>query len=124
MGQVTQSSFGIPAIEIPERFLLQDKLTWRSLNNILIYDSWWRFVRNMQIDSVQKISSSGYFGEIPEIIENIINVQKKIPGTILNTGGLSKILMSFSFFYKKIKKELIGITVSARKNLSIMAINL
>ncbi len=103
--QVTQSSFGNPQIEIPERFLLQEKMHHNSLNNILIYDSWWRFIRNMKIRSTDQISAAGFSGNIPLVIKNIIGVQNKIPRPMLKTGVISKLLMGSNFLFRHGKNE-------------------
>lgn len=99
--QVTKSSFGKAEIEIPERFLLWEKMNGQHLNNILIYDSWWRFVRNMRIDNEQKITGSGYFGTVPPVIRKMIRVQRKIPKALLNTGMFSKFFMGIQFILRK-----------------------
>ncbi len=99
--QVTRSSFGKAEIEIPERFLLLEKMNANSMDSLRIYDSWWRFVRNMNIDTEQKIKASGYFGNVPHVIEKMIRVQGKIPKTLLNTGFFSKILMGIHFMFRK-----------------------
>jgi glycosyltransferase involved in cell wall biosynthesis len=91
--QVTRSSFGNHEIEIPERFLLAEKLNPESLKDMVIYDSWWRFIRNMKIRDEKEIPENGYHGTIPETIRSMIRFQKKIPSFILKTGLFSKLLM-------------------------------
>jgi len=96
--QITRSSFGKPEIEIPERFMLLEKMGNESLNNIRIYDSWWRFIRNLKIRDEQKIPASGYPGLIPDTIREMIKFQKNIPNVLLNTGLFSKFFMGILFF--------------------------
>jgi glycosyltransferase involved in cell wall biosynthesis len=91
--QVTRSSFGNRKIEIPERFLLAEKLNPESMNDLVIYDSWWRFIRNMRIRDEKEIRENGYGGPIPQTIGSMIRFQKKIPSFILRTGLFSKLLM-------------------------------
>lgn len=99
--QVTRSSFGIAEIEIPERFMLLEKMNANCMDNISIFDSWWRFVRNMHIDTEKKITNSGYMGTVPPVIKKIIRVQEKIPAALLNTGAFSKIFMCIQFIRRK-----------------------
>jgi glycosyltransferase involved in cell wall biosynthesis len=102
--QVTRSSFGNRKIEIPERFLLAEKLNPESLKDLVIYDSWWRFIRNMQIRDEKEIAENGYCGRIPETIRSMIRFQKKIPSFILRTGLFSKLLMGIRYQIFRISK--------------------
>jgi glycosyltransferase involved in cell wall biosynthesis len=91
--QVTQSSFGKPEIEIPERLMIWGKMNPRSSRDLRIYDSWWRFVRNLQIASPAEIREAGYKGPLPLFVVSMIGWQKYIPGNVLKQGFFSKILM-------------------------------
>jgi len=102
--QVTRSSFGNRQIEIPERFLLAEKLDPGNMKDLTVYDSWWRFIRNLQIRDEKEISEHGYLGAIPETIRSMIRVQKKIPSFILNAGFFSKLLMSTHYLKSKLSK--------------------
>ena len=95
--QVTRSSFGNRQIEIPERFLLAEKLHPHSLKDWVVYDSWWRFIRNLNIRDEIEIAENGYPKAIPETIRSMIRFQKKIPSPILNIGLFSKFLMSLHY---------------------------
>jgi glycosyltransferase involved in cell wall biosynthesis len=102
--QVTRLSFGNPEIEIPERFMLAEKLDPATIQNITVFDSWWRFIRNMKITDDQKIPQSGYLGKIPDVIQEIIKFQKHIPKALLNAGLFSKFFMGIHFFLLRRKK--------------------
>jgi len=91
--QVTQSSFRVANIEIPESFYLFSKIGIDNLKDILVYDGWWRLIRNLRVTSLVKISESGYKEEVPGIIESMINWQSKIPSKILRVGFFSKFIM-------------------------------
>lgn len=91
--QVTRRSFGNPEIEIPERFLLGEKLNYSEIRQISVFDSWWRFLRNLSIRDPDQIKQSGYQGKIPEFITAMIKAQQKIPVSLLKTGLFSKIFM-------------------------------
>jgi glycosyltransferase involved in cell wall biosynthesis len=91
--QVTQRSFGRPDIEIPERFMLNEKLGSHPINHIPIFDSWWRFLRNLSIREISQIRNAGYEGRIPSFIVPMIAAQRKIPRILLNQGVFSKLFM-------------------------------
>jgi glycosyltransferase involved in cell wall biosynthesis len=101
--QVTKTSFGNREVEIPERFLLNEKLKPASLNNLIVFDSWWRFIRNLQILDEEEISENGYRGPVPETIKSMIRFQKKIPKNILRNKPSSKILMTISYLLNKLR---------------------
>ncbi len=102
--QVTHSSFGKPDIEIPERFMLAEKLGDRSIQHITVFDAWWRSLRNLSIKDITQIKNSGYSGKIPDFIPAIIKFQNKIPASILKTGLFSKTFMFI--LYLKFRKRL------------------
>ncbi len=99
--QITQSSFGNPNVEIPERFLLNSKLDKNAIRHLPIFDSWWRFIRNLRICSVSQIGNSGYDGEIPDFIPRMINFQNKIPPSVLKIGIFSKCFMTICYLSMK-----------------------
>jgi len=96
--QVTRRSFGNPQIEIPERFLLGDKLNYSGIRHIPVFDSWWRFLRNLSIRDLDQIKQSGYHGKIPDFINGMMKAQKKIPATLLKRGVFSKIFMLLHYY--------------------------
>jgi glycosyltransferase involved in cell wall biosynthesis len=91
--QVTRDCFRLRPVEIPENFYLLNKVGVVNLKNILVYDAWWRLMRNLEIRSPEEISGSGYTGEIPPVILSMVAWQKLIPLRILRIGGLSKAYM-------------------------------
>jgi glycosyltransferase involved in cell wall biosynthesis len=91
--QVTQRSFGKPSIEIPERLILNEKLDPNILRVLPIFDSWWRFIRNLSIQDISKINESGYGGIIPGFIPAMIKSQERIPKILLRNGLFSKFFM-------------------------------
>ncbi|MHA4811980.1 glycosyltransferase family 2 protein [Flavitalea flava] len=95
--QVTRDCFRLRAVEIPENFLLLNKVGVQNLKNIMVYDAWWRLMRNLEIKDSEDISGSGYSGEIPSVILSMINWQKKIPLSLLKNGIFSKSLMFFHY---------------------------
>lgn len=97
--QVTQESFRNPAVEVPENFYLLEKTGAQHLKNILVYDAWWRLMRNLNIKDQQQVSSAGYKGAIPAPVRNMISFQRKIPRSLLNTGIFSKMFMLASYLF-------------------------
>ena len=95
--QVTQDCFRQRMIEIPENFYLLNKIGIRQLRNILVYDAWWRLIRNLEIKNLADVRESGYNGIIHEVIVHIINRQQKIPKPLLEIGLYSKCLMCLQF---------------------------
>jgi len=91
--QVTVSAFRVPGVEIPENFYLLNKAGEQNLKNILVYDAFWRLVRNLKITSLSAISENGYRGKVPGPIRSMINWQSKLPSWALSVGFFSKTIM-------------------------------
>ncbi|MEJ0083932.1 MAG: hypothetical protein WDM78_23985 [Puia sp.] len=91
--QVTKQVFRNPEVEIPENLYFLNKIGVRSLQNIVVYDAYWRFVRNLNIRSLREVRDSGYQGTVPAIIDSMIRFQSFIPKAVLNTGIFSKLFM-------------------------------
>jgi len=91
--QVTRDCFGLRPIEIPENFLLLNKVGIGRLKNWLVYDAWWRLMRNLEIRRPEEITEAGYEGEIPAVILSMVKWQSKMPGSVLKVGLISKTLM-------------------------------
>ena len=53
--QVTRDCFRLRVVEIPENFYLLKKVGVHNLRNILVYDAWWRLIRNLEIRRVKDI---------------------------------------------------------------------
>lgn len=99
--QVTADCFRKRQVEIPEAFHLLQKTGHRHLNNILVYDGWWRLLRNLEIRHVRDVSESGFAGDIPVTIRSMIYWQSKFPLKTLRFGPLSKSLMFLNYIYNK-----------------------
>lgn len=97
--QVTQDCFRLRPIEIPEAFYLLNKIGTKNLKNLLVYDAWWRLIRNLEIRKKEEIIESGYPGKIPSSILSMINWQRRIPFSILKIGPFSKILMFLNYIF-------------------------
>jgi glycosyltransferase involved in cell wall biosynthesis len=91
--QVTHAFFHHPPVEIPESFYLLKKTGTRNLKNLLVYDAWWRLMRNLKISDIKDIAHTGYTDEIPQVIHSMIRWQRNLPGRLLKNGTFSKTLM-------------------------------
>ena len=96
--QVTQLTFRVPEVEIPENFKLLQEIGEGQLKNILVFDAWWRLMRNLKITNVDMIRANGYNGDIPRVIERIVQFQDKMPATLLRNGIFSKTMMTICYF--------------------------
>jgi glycosyltransferase involved in cell wall biosynthesis len=99
--QVTQSSFRNKKIEIPENFHVLNKIGLEQLKDVVVYDAWWRLLRNLNIESVEDINEAGYNKEIPAVIKKMIQHQRKLSTGILKRGITSKTFMLLSYFINK-----------------------
>lgn len=103
--QVTNSCLNIPSVEIPEMYILLTKYGTSPLKNIMVYDAYWRILRNTHINSKHKLESFGQT-EWPEVILSMVELQSKFNQAILRNGVLSKTLMSISYIYNLSKSNL------------------
>jgi glycosyltransferase involved in cell wall biosynthesis len=95
--QVTQSCFRNPLVEIPENLYVLDKYGIRCLKHILVYDAFWRFLRNLGIRSLNDIRNAKYHLPVPPVIVSMIRFQSAIPPALLKTGVFSKLLMRLNY---------------------------
>lgn len=94
--QVTQDCRK-PEVEIPENFYLLKKVGVQNLANILVYDAWWRLLRNLGIHSKADIVAAGYNGPLPDFFLSMIRWQKQLPAKWRTFGPISKIAMFLNY---------------------------
>ncbi len=101
--QVTNYTFRVAEVEIPENHLLIEKMGAPILRNIFVYDYFWRLYRNLEIRSQDDILRI-YGKPVIIFLKRMIDFQIKIPIHILRIGILSKLFMFqcyvLSFFIK------------------------
>jgi glycosyltransferase involved in cell wall biosynthesis len=99
--QVTQSCLLNPYVEIPEILYFYSKHGDDSMKTWLVYDVWWRLIRNLSIRSIDQFMkySNGQFA--PNFILRIIKLQSRIPLAVLRIGFFSKLIMLFSFHFNR-----------------------
>jgi hypothetical protein len=98
---VTNDCINEPDVELPEGLLLLEKYGTSPLKNILVYDAWWRILRNVEIRDKQQIERFTPGKKWPEIIYRMIKHQSSIPQSLLRNGFVSKPAMALSFIRNK-----------------------
>lgn len=99
--QVTRDCFNLRPVEIPENFSLLYRVGVHHLRNILVYDAFWRLIRNLEIRRRDEIPESGYHGEIPAAILSMIRWQQLLPLRLWRIGLVSKLGMSLNYLVNK-----------------------
>jgi hypothetical protein len=94
--QVTKYTFLVPEVQIPENLLLLEKLGAEILRNPVVYDYYWRMLRNLKIRSVKQVQGF-YPGAINSIIKQMITFQSRFSLSLLRNGIASKGLMFLSY---------------------------
>ena len=88
-------------IILKENILFAAKLERDAFGDILIFDYYWRLLRNFKVRNVNDIVKAGVDKEkVPRMIRHMLRLQKKIPQHILQFGVYSKMLMTFSYITK------------------------
>jgi glycosyltransferase involved in cell wall biosynthesis len=103
--QVTNYCLNVPSVEIPEMYILLSKYGTSPLKNIMVYDAYWRILRNTDIHSKSKLESFGQT-DWPAVILSMVELQTKFNQSTLRNGVISKILMSISYIYNQLKSNL------------------
>lgn len=69
----------------------------QKINSIVVFDFYWRLLRNNGVRSLQQVTSLGIAqSSIPKFIKTIVGFQKRLPKG-LNKGALSKLFMSLAY---------------------------
>ncbi|MFN5987369.1 MAG: hypothetical protein ACK42B_10860, partial [Chitinophagaceae bacterium] len=90
---------------VKENIWFAHKLGNAAFNDVLIYDYYWRLLRNYSIRSIADLNAMGV--ENPKIlwvIRKMLNVQMKFPLSLLKIGPISKLLM-FSCYLVRPKNK-------------------
>jgi hypothetical protein len=95
--QVTNSCFRNPTVEVYEWLLLYQQYKAASTKSLLVYDAWWRMIRNLKIVTVIELQSYARSLPIPVFLSKIIDFQCAIPRGLLSIGICSKLFMFFSY---------------------------
>jgi glycosyltransferase involved in cell wall biosynthesis len=98
--QVTQSCIYQPSVELPEGKILLQKHGDSRLENVLVYDAWWRLLRNMHIHSIEQLETFAP-GAWPAVIQKMVGDLRKLPPNLLQVGVFSKTSMFVSYLKNK-----------------------
>ncbi|MFC0772930.1 glycosyltransferase family 2 protein [Terrimonas alba] len=90
--QVTKYTFLVPEVQIPENFILLEKLGIKILSNPFVYDYYWRLFRNLKMRSEENVQAY-WTGDIPMPLSKMIIAQSKVSPGALRSGILSKLYM-------------------------------
>ena len=100
--QVTNYCFQNPSVELPEGYLLLKKYGANRLQNIWVYDAWWRLLRNMNIRTPQQLLQ--YEPQPwPAVITTLLMHLNSIPSFMLKAGLFSKTVMAISYLFNQSK---------------------
>lgn len=94
--QVTNYTFRVRQVQIPEYLSLLQKLGPSILRNPFVYDCYWRLVRNLGIRDLSEVSSL-WSGRVPVVLGRMVSFQRRIPAGLLKTGVTSKSFMAMSY---------------------------
>lgn len=96
--QVTNYTKYNPAVQLPENITFLNEQKKNILKNVIVFDYYWRLMRNLKIDSEEKlVSFLGNTKPHPQIL-SMIHFQQRIPYSLLKTGFVSKLFMLLAFF--------------------------
>ncbi|HEX7845287.1 MAG TPA: glycosyltransferase family 2 protein [Chitinophagaceae bacterium] len=101
--QVTASVHGAPGVEIPEHFYFLEKTRIKRLKHILVYDYWWRFIRNFSLYNEADARKYGVEGTVHPVLKSMMRWQKRLPRKLLMKGFISKIIMATHFLLNRHK---------------------
>lgn len=100
--QVTAMCHTNPEVELPENYYFLQKTGIGHLKNILVYDAWWRLLRNFEIKNQQQLEQY-VTGKWPDIILLILKDVNKVPASLIKIGAISKFMMTLSYLRNKKK---------------------
>lgn len=87
-----------------ENIWFAGKIEKDAFSDLLIYDYYWRLLRNYKIRSIEDIQSNKVLAsEIPGVILHMLQLQKKLPLSLLRNGLFSKVFMTISYSLWKAK---------------------
>lgn len=97
--QVTKSTFRKPEVEVPENHILLKKMGIDILNNVFVYDYYWRLYRNLGIRNQSDIKKY-YQAPLHPFLKQIIDFQRRVPSNLLKIGIFSKLTMILNYMTK------------------------
>lgn len=95
--QVTRACIGNPEIEMPETLIYYQRQGDKTRSTWLLYDAWWRLLRNLSIRNEQQLNRYAGAAPAPSFLYNIVRHQGWLPPWCWKVGPLSKLGMFISF---------------------------
>jgi len=105
--QVTKAVFRKPEVEVPENLYLLNKITPEAMKSILVYDYFWRFIRNLGIRSSRQMEQYATSYVMPGILKTMIRHQGIVSISLLRIGIISKTIMLFSYLYCRVTNKFV-----------------
>ncbi|GAA4752498.1 glycosyltransferase family 2 protein [Flavisolibacter ginsenosidimutans] len=98
-GQITNECLNDSSIVLYENLTFAiEKI--RKPKSIVVFDFYWRLLRNNNVRSVDDITVIGIEeARLPRFIRTIIKAQSKVPVTLLRKGFVSKMLMAATYAF-------------------------
>ena len=84
-------------------FVPEAQLPFAYEDRALVYDAFWRLMRNLEIRRVDEIREAGYSGEIPAAVLSMIRWQRLLPFRLWKIGPLSKAAMWLNYHTNRAK---------------------
>ena len=86
---------------VKENIWFAEKMGNSAFSDILIYDYYWRLLRNYKRRSIQDIVNDGVAeNRILPVIKKMLSLQRKFPLQLLKFGPFSKLLMTLSYLQR------------------------
>jgi hypothetical protein len=96
--QVTSYSYNNPKIQIPEILYVAKTYGLGNIkSSIVVYDGFWRMMRNLGIRTNADFNRYAADTEIPDGLKKIVTYQSYIPKRLLKIGVISKLAMAVSY---------------------------
>ncbi len=104
--QTTEFCRANPDIIFKENIQFAVKMGAPAFNDILIYDYYWRLLRNHHIRTPADFERNGLpLQSVPKVINQIFSMQKKISPRLLQVGAGSKLFMAISYLGRQLNKK-------------------
>jgi len=104
-------------IILKENILFAYKIGEAAFKDIKIYDYYWRLLRNDKVKSIERLKACEVpFEKILPLFSHMIQLQNKVPASVLKFGPASKLLMFLNYLTRAEK-------YNSRMKLSVIIVN-
>ena len=95
--QVTKYTHGVEEIHLKESILMLNKKPLLILKNIVVFDGWWRLVRNFNVMQLKKLVDLGLHAKFSNAFNTIVSIQQQFSQKALQNGYFSKLIMVYAY---------------------------